>query len=88
MTFDEAKELAVKEAMAHNKLVGFHKWKAVSMNDSGDWFADTSESSEMVINEDYGFFNADKGLDMVLNVKFTDSPMWAWPNSLTSVPIE
>lgn len=86
MTFKEAKEQAIAEAMELNRNVGFHKWKTVSMNNQGDWFADTTTSDDMTKNFALGFFEASKGVDTVLDVKFMDTPICDWPNSLASVP--
>ena len=86
MTFAQLKEKAIAEAMELNRKEGSHKWKSVSMNIQGDWFADTSESHEMTENLDYGFFMGSCGQDIVLNVKFTDTPICDWLQSVSSVP--
>ena len=86
MTFKEAKEQAIKEAMELNRIEGSHKWKSVSMNREGDWFADTSESHDLTENLDYGFFMASKGMDIVLNTKFKETPICDWLQSVSSVP--
>ena len=86
MTFKEAKKQAIKEAMELNRVEGSHKWKTISMNIQGDWFADTSESHEMTENLDWGFFMGSSGRDILLKVKFTDTPICDWLQSVASVP--
>ena len=84
MTFKEAKEQAITEAIELNRTEGFHRWKTVTMDHMGNWFADECEASEMK-KRDF-IFMAPYGLDKTLNVKFTDIPICDWPNSLASVP--
>ena len=86
MTFKEAKNQAINEAMELNRVEGSHKWKTVSMNREGDWFADTSESDDLTENLDYGFFMASKGMDIALNTKFKETPICDWLQSVSSVP--
>ncbi len=84
MTFKESQDLAIKEAMELNRIAGFHKWKTVSMNDLGHWFADECET--MTPNYSQGYCCASCGSDIVLKVQFTETPICDWDKSISSVP--
>lgn len=84
MTFNESKELAIKEAIELNRIAGFKKWNCISMNHLGDWFADECHDYEMKKGE--SIFMAPNGMDITLTVKFTDTPICDWDKSLTKIP--
>lgn len=80
------KEQAIKEAMELNHKEGFHRWKTVSMDHLGNWFADECECETMTPDYSKGYFCANNGSDIVLNVMFTETPICDWVKSVSSVP--
>jgi len=86
MSFKASQELAIKEAMELNRIAGVHKWKTVSMDRAGNWFADECECEEMTPDYSMGCFIASNGFDSLLKVKFTETPICDWENSVSSVP--
>lgn len=88
MSFAKIKELAIKEAMKLNSNEGFHRWKTVSMSDTGFWFADECLSDEMTINFAMGIHVAPYGKDCMLDVSLHDTPICDWLESKASVPTE
>ena len=86
MQFKSSVDAAIKEAMELNKAEGFRKWKTVSMNRDGIWFADECESENMVADYSMGCFMSNIGSDIVLDEKYTETPICDWDKSLYSVP--
>jgi hypothetical protein len=86
MTFNESQDLAIQEAMLLNVREGSHKWKTVSMDSKGNWFADECECEEMELSGGNGCFIAPHGFDITLKVKFTETPICDWDKSVSSVP--
>ena len=84
MSFKASQELAIKEAMELNRIAGVHKWKTVSMDRAGNWFADECECEEMELRD--SCFFAPHGLDITLKVRFTETPICDWVTSVSSVP--
>lgn len=86
VTFEEAQAIAISEARRYNAMGGTQKWKTVSMDIHGCWYADECEPHEMKLKESYEFFQAPYGFDMYLhNVPKCDTHICDWHKSVVGV---
>ena len=84
MTFEESKQVAINEAIELNRKVGFYRWKTVSMDMQGYWFADECRSLEMEFG--LSFYKAPYGKDIVLSVRCNEVSRDKMRQSVSSVP--
>jgi len=82
--FNQSMNRASYEVMLLNKAEGYNRWKSVSMDREGNWYAD--ENHEMTANLDMGCYMASSGLDILLKEKYTDTPINHWLYSCRFVP--
>ena len=88
MTFAQLKEKAIAEAMELNRKEGYHRWKTVSMSDTGYWFVDECLPEEMTVNHAMGIHIAPYGKDAMLDATLHNSAVCEWPDSKAEVPAE
>jgi hypothetical protein len=85
VSFKEAQAIAISEARRYNAMGGTQRWKTVSMDKNGNWYADECKPTEMTPDYVMGWNKSPYGFDQILNVPKCDTPICDWEKSVAEV---
>lgn len=83
--FESAQKIAILEARRYNDMACSKRWKIVSMNSDGKWYADECQADKLMMHP-CGFFMNPDGFDLLLDdVPKCENANILWEKSITEV---